>query len=82
MRVALLLGMVALATLSGCASQEMTIRTVPPETPAADAAAAADEALAPVSAIPPPGDTQDKPQPDIPVPEETPEDAPSMLGTG
>jgi phospholipid-binding lipoprotein MlaA len=43
--------MVALLTLAGCASQSVTIRTVPAETPAADNAAAAANAAAFAEAV-------------------------------
>ncbi|MEO8225083.1 MAG: MlaA family lipoprotein [Gammaproteobacteria bacterium] len=68
----------ALVTLGGCASQEMTIRTLPPETPAADIATAAEHAAGPTAVVPAPAGAQDPPQAAAPIPQEMPDDAPSM----
>lgn len=61
-------------TLAGCASQDMAIRTLPPEQPgavvAAAEAAAAEAAEAPVAVAPP--------ETEAPPPPVTPDDAPSM----
>lgn len=68
----------ALAVLGGCASEEMAIRTLPEETPAADIAMATEEAAAPNAAVPAPADGQDEQQPATPLPQITANDAPSM----
>ncbi|MEO7386071.1 MAG: MlaA family lipoprotein, partial [Gammaproteobacteria bacterium] len=80
MKAALLAALVALAmaVLGGCASPEMAIRTLPPETPAADIATATEEAAAPTAAVTAPADRQDQQQRATPLPQETPDDAPSM----
>ena len=57
-------------TLAGCASEDMTIRTLPPEVPGAAEAAAAEAAAAPMPAA--------TPEAEAPLPQDTPDDAPSM----
>ena len=68
----------ALVVLGGCASEEMAIRTLPEETPAADIAMATEEAAAPTAAVPALADGQDEQQPATPLPQVTVDDAPSM----
>jgi phospholipid-binding lipoprotein MlaA len=75
---ALILILVASSALSGCASQELSIRRLPPETPAADNAAAIKSAAALVAAATAAssGATAQGPDPDVVA--LTPADAPSM----
>jgi phospholipid-binding lipoprotein MlaA len=73
MRVAALLGLVA-AALCGCASQQLSIRSLPPDTPAADQAAAAAGAAALAAAF-----DLDSAHSAAETPAVTPADAPSML---
>ena len=79
MKCAALLGCLALA-LAGCASNVVSIRTVPDQTPAADNAAAAASAQAfadAVAAESAAGSAESAPEP-VPVPLLSPEDAPPM----
>jgi phospholipid-binding lipoprotein MlaA len=75
-RTAIVIAIAALA-LSGCASQSLSIRTLPPETPAADNAAAIKNAAALAAATKTASDAaaQDTEHPVIPL---TTADAPSM----
>lgn len=77
MRAVLFVGVAALA-LSGCASQDLTIRSLPPETPAADNAAAMEKSAAAAAAAaelsrPAPGPDSGPTAPPV-----TTADAPSM----
>jgi phospholipid-binding lipoprotein MlaA len=79
-RVALAIGLLA-AVLGGCASQGISIRSLPAENPAADNAAAAESAAAFAAAVagPAQSDTDDTARESKPAPPPlTPADAPSM----
>jgi phospholipid-binding lipoprotein MlaA len=73
---------VFIVLLGGCASQSVTIRSLPAETPAADAAAAALAAAANTAAVRPAGMAADGTSPERPTadmgPPVTPAQAPSM----
>jgi phospholipid-binding lipoprotein MlaA len=77
MRVVFIVGAAALA-VGGCASQNLTIRSLPPETPAADIAAAIERSAAATGAAA----VQSRPAPDLnsapTAPLVTTADAPSM----
>lgn len=77
MRAAALAGLVAIA-LGGCASQVISIRTVPDQTPAADNAAAAANAAAFSEAVAAESANSSTPDAQAAPPPLTPADAPSM----